>query len=270
MGPLGTSPTLSSTWSISHTCQQFTPPVIKPDREFYNQACFSEVLFFLARNTKNIMHIFELLHLVIIPREKDSHASGMWSHTTRTNTSSSWPSCPNIAVICNWPIACQLISWPPWFWLRFSFLLLAQQQQRLGSFSCWFWCRVLFFGVVFFQLCPCFALCLAKLLSSSLSVKAKHHQEQSGRRPQSTRLLPCAVTAVHRPHANAPSAEQDNLTVALAAGVSWLHFGHHWSTHTAWKINKLKKIIITGVILIVTHKQNQGILLFVPLPSPHS
>lgn len=61
---------LSSTWSASHTYQQFTPPVIKPGKEFYNQAHFSRALFFLAGNTKNIMHIFELLHLVIIPREK--------------------------------------------------------------------------------------------------------------------------------------------------------------------------------------------------------
>lgn len=45
-------------------------------QRFYNQARFLQG-FFLARNTKNIMHIFELLHLVIILREKDSHTSGV-------------------------------------------------------------------------------------------------------------------------------------------------------------------------------------------------
>lgn len=50
---------------------------MKPSKQFYNQAHFSRALFFLAGNTKNIMPIFELLHLVIIPREKDSHTFAM-------------------------------------------------------------------------------------------------------------------------------------------------------------------------------------------------
>lgn len=161
-GPHGASPILSSTWSISHlsaihtTSNKTRQRILQP----------SMGLFFLARNTKNIMHIIWAAPPSHYPREKDSHASGTWSHTTSTNTSSPWLSCLKIAMICNWRTASQLVSWPPWLWLPFSACFWHSHSTGWG-----------FFG--FFSFLPPLALCLSKFLSSSLPINTKHWWEQA-------------------------------------------------------------------------------------------
>lgn len=147
-GPHGASPILSSTWSISHlsaihtTSNKTRQRILQP----------SMGLFFLARNTKNIMHIIWAAPPSHYPREKDSHASGTWSHTTSINTSSPWLSCLKIAMICNWRTASQLVSWPPWLWLPFSACFWHSHSTGWGFFG--------FFSFLPLLLCACPNSCL--------------------------------------------------------------------------------------------------------------
>lgn len=112
------------------------------------------------------------------------------------------------------------------------------------------------FFFTFFSPSLSFALCLAKLLYSSMPVNTKHPQKQA---EGGHSALGCCTwlhshcwaegTWKHLQH------EQGNVMVTIGTEEGWLHFGHCQS-NVAWKI--------TGVTLVVTHKQNQGTYYFSP------